>query len=273
MALTSKVYIETALRQHKTVLRKSFCNPPFKIADVTEDKLQSRLQLMLMSSSPGVLDNDEYSFQIDLDENSSLQLSTQSYQRLFQMQKGATQLMNIHLKPGASFDYLPHPLVPHENSIFFANNKIYLSDDCSLTWGEVMSCGRKLNGEVFKFSSYHSITEIYKNGRLVVKENLLMEPAAIDPVSVGQMENHTHQASLIFIDEKTKVPELVDELNRYLNLQTDISFGVSALHVNGLIVRLLGYKAEQLFDILKYISGYCESVNQPKILKVNVYGN
>lgn len=275
MALISKVHIQTVLKGNKTVLQKSFCNPPFKIADVTEDSLEGRLQLMLMSSSPGVLDGDEYSVQIDLCENSSLQLKTQSYQRLFQMQKGAKQVMNIHLKPGASLDYIPHPLVPHENSIFFASNKVHLLDDCSLTWGEVISCGRKLNNEVFKFSSYHSITEIFKNERLVVKENLLMEPAKVNPATIGQLENFTHQASLIFINEKVKVSALAEVLNQYLELQVDISFGVSALHINGIIVRLLGYKAEQLFDILKHIGSLCEwfKQNELKTQGVIAFGN
>jgi urease accessory protein len=275
MALISKVHIQTALREGKTFLQKSFCSPPFKIADVTEDKSQGHLQLMLMSSSPGVLNGDEYTFQIDIAENSSLQLRTQSYQRLFQMQKGAKQLMDIHLEPGASLDYIPHPLVPHENSIFFANNKIYLSNDSSLTWGEVMSCGRKLNGEVFKLSSYHSITEIFKNDRLVVRENLLIKPAEVNPFSIGQLENYTHQAGLIFINEKVGTSALFEELNQYLALQSNISFGVSFLHINGLIVRLLGYKAEQLFDLLKHIGAVCNGLNhnQLKVQKLHVYGN
>jgi len=275
MALISKVHIQTALREDKTFLQKSFCNPPFKIADVTEDKSQGRLQLMLMSSSPGVLDGDEYSFQIDVAENSSLQLRTQSYQRLFQMQRGAEQFMDIHLEPGSSFDYIPHPLVPHENSIFFTSNKVYLSYACSLTWGEVMSCGRKLNGEVFKLSSYQSVTEIFKNGRLMVKENLLIRPAEMKPLSIGQLENYTHQASLIFINEKAMISTLAEELNQFLVLQSNISFGVSSLHINGLIVRLLGYKAEQLFDLLKHIGAVCNCFrhNQFKTQELDVYGN
>ena len=47
------------------------------------------------------------------------------------------------------FVLLPHPSVPHEAIDFTSRNKIYLSDNCSLIFGEVLTCGRKLNGEVF----------------------------------------------------------------------------------------------------------------------------
>ena len=102
MALKSKLNIETAFVNGRTILKNSYCNPPFKIADVTEDKTQPVLSLMLMSSSPGVLDDDAYFFEINISDNCSLLLTTQSYQRLFQMKTGAAQTMHITLGTGAS---------------------------------------------------------------------------------------------------------------------------------------------------------------------------
>jgi urease accessory protein len=254
MALNAKLHIETALRNEKTILKNSFCTPPFKIADVTEDKKQTVLQLMIMSSSPGVLDGDEYNLQIDVAEKCSLQLKAQAYQRLYQMKKGARQFLNANMQEGSSLVYIPQPLVPHENSIFLSRNKISMSENCSLIWGEVMSCGRMLNGEVFKFSSYQSITEIFYKGKLVVKENILMKPAEINVKSIGQLEGYTHQASLICIDNKINVDEKMEIIIDFLKQENNIEFGLSTLSVNGMIIRLLGYKSEQLFDILKTAS-------------------
>lgn len=274
MALKAKLHIETALRSEKTFLKKSFCTPPFKIADVTEDKKQKSLQLMMMNSSPGVLDEDEYCIRIDVAENTSLQLQTQSYQRLFQMKKGAVQTMEVNLEQGASFVYLPHPSVPHQNSIFLSRNKIYLQNNYSLVWGEVISCGRKLNGEVFQFTSYHSITEIFLNSKLVVKENLLLKPATMNLSLIGQLEGYTHQATLLYLNEEANVTQLTNCLIENLNEQVstaDATFGVSALPVNGIVVRLLGYKAEQLFHILKSITTTIFTINEKVKPKPEMY--
>ena len=69
---------------------------------------------------------------IELEENCSVQLHTQSYQRLFNMKNGAVQQMEVALGKNASFYYLPHPTVPHENSNYSVRNKIYLADNCVL---------------------------------------------------------------------------------------------------------------------------------------------
>ena len=251
--MKSTLHIQTLQRDEITVLYNCYFTPPLKIMNITEDKRGRDLQLMLMNCSPGILDEDVYEIKIDVNENCSLQLHTQSYQRLFSMKNGAKQLLEVYLRNGASFTYLPHPSVPHQNSIFTNRSRIYLENNCKLIWGEVLTCGRKLNGEVFKFLKYHSITEIFLQKKLIVKENLLVQPLFINPNLMGQMEGYTHQASFIYYDVSTDMKLLSDELFNFITAQKEISFGVSIPTPNILIVRILGYKAEQLFDSLKNI--------------------
>ena len=260
MALKSTVQIEVASRDGKSFLKKSFCHSPFKIADITEDKRRKELRLMLMSSSPGVLDGDEMNFEIAVAADSSLVFETQSYQRIFQMKKGATQKMTVTLGEGSAFTYLPHPVVPHAASIYSSHNKIYLTDNCTLVWGEVISCGRKLNNEVFRFSSFHSITEIFLNKKLVLKENLQLKPAENNPAQMGQLEGYTHQATFLYLNQASSTDELISILIEFLQPQDGLTIGISALPVNGFVVRLLGHKAEQLFHLLRSISEKIESL-------------
>ena len=207
-----------------------------------------------MSSSPGILDGDDYQMQIDVAEGCSLELQTQSYQRLFTMKQGASQHMRVEMARGSSFCYLPHPVVPHEQSIFAARNQIYMSGGCRLIWGEVLTCGRKLNGEVFQFSSYHAVTEIFINQKLVVKENLFIRPSTMNMRVIGQMEGFTHQASLICLQEQARINDISETICTYLAQQPDLLFGITATPVNGLIVRLLGQRGEQLHTCLKVIA-------------------
>ena len=249
--MIATLHIQTDWKEGRTRLKNSFCTPPFKVANITENKKDSVLQLMLMSSSPGVLDEDAYSINIELEENGSLQLHTQSYQRLFTMKQGATQHMEVTLQPGASFYYLPHPCVPHEKAAFTTRNRIHLSPGCRLVWGEVITCGRKLNGEAFLFSKYHSTTDILLQQQLVLRENMLITPASVDISALGLWEGFTHQASLIFLDEAMATEATIRSVNTWLSEQPGIVYGITAAPVSGLVIRLLGYKAEQLFDCLK----------------------
>ena len=253
--MIAQLEIQAASINGITFLKKCYCDTPFKIANITEDKKDPTLRLMLMSSSPGILDTDEYKIQIQLDQNCSLQLHTQSYQRLFTMKDQATQHTELHMAKKTAFCFIPHPVVPHRQSNFKSRNKIFLSPKCSLIFGEILTCGRKLNDEVFSFSKYHNITEIFMNGRLVLKENLLIQPVFINVHAIGQLEEFTHQGSLIFLDEEAEIKAIIPQLYKMLSSQKEIRVGITTAPLNGLIVRIMGQKAEQLFDCLKLIAG------------------
>ena len=95
-----------------------------------------------------------------------------------------------------------------------------------------------------------------------------MQPATIDLNAIGQLQGYTHQASFIYLDEKADIKFLIAGVKELMLSQNDISMGITAAPANGIIVRLLGQKAEQLFDCLKMIAGYLPQHNQ---LKPTVY--
>lgn len=260
MALNALLHIQTVFQNGITILKRSFCTPPFKIADVREDKKQPQLDLMLMSASPGMLEGDVYKLSIEIEEDCALQLSTQSYQRLYAMKEGAVQEMSVQMGRGASLIYLPHPCVPHAAANYKAQNKIYLSGNCSLLWGEIVCCGRKMNGELFRFSRYHTITEIFKNGRLVVKENLLLQPGSMAVTGMGFMEGFTHQSSLLYLSDNIDLKTIATTLDEYLSSLDGTEHGITALPVQGLLVRVMGCSAEQLFDAARQCAAIIQSL-------------
>ena len=258
--MIARLDIQTAFKHNKTFLKHVYYQPPFKVADITEDKTCKTLHLMLMNSSPGVLDGDHYYIHLEIGEGASLQLHTQSYQRLYTMKTSALQEMKIRLENNTSLVYLPHPTVPHTKSNFSARNQIYLSDHCELIWGEILTCGRKGSGESFSFSRYHAVTEIVYNGKLVIKENLLLRPTVTPVHTIGQMEGYTHQASLICWKEGADIPGLATAIHRILEGVPGVTAGVSLLSGHALVVRLLGFKAEQLFELLKRVVGFIKTL-------------
>lgn len=258
--MNAKLDIHVALRGQTTYLKSCFVTPPFKVADITEDRRSGQLQLMLMCSSPGILDDDVYETKLVLEAYCHVQLHTQSYQRLFQMKRGAKQTMEVQLKEGASFVYLPHPSVPHANAIFTSVNKIYMQPSGSLIWGEIITCGRQLKDEVFSFSKYHSITELNIADRLVIKENLLMQPSIADIQAMGQLEGFTHQATMLCVKEMD-VEQRMNVVYDYLSAQEGIEFGISKAPCKGFVLRILGYKGEQLHALLKAVSEMIQTVH------------
>ena len=251
--MIATLHIQVVNKNNLSVLVKSYCTTPYKIINITEDKSNPTLQLMLMSSSPGILSGDVYNQLIEVAEQAALQMHTQAYQRLFTMQLQATQTANIHVANGATFIYLPHPTVPHAGASYVSANNFYLQQNSTLIFGEVLTCGRKLNNEAFLFNKYHSITQIFMQNKLVIKENLLVQPGVLDVNIMGQLEGYTHQASMVCIHPTMVVPQLISTLVTALHTQQGIEFGVSATPINGVMIRLLGSGAEQLFTCLQQL--------------------
>jgi urease accessory protein len=247
--MISNLHIVAACKNNKTYLKNSFCTSPFKIGNITEDKTKSLMRLMLMSSSPGILDSDNYEIKIKIEEEAHLQLTTQGYQRIFTMQNQASQTINIILANNASFCYLPHPTVPHKNSSYKSTNNIYLKENHDLIWSEIITCGRKLSNETFMFTRYHSTTNIYLNERLAVRENLLIEPHKTNVAAIGQLEGYTHQSSMLYLNNEADCGYLMQNCLELLSAIEGIEYGISELPVRGFTIRLLGHKGEQLFEI------------------------
>jgi urease accessory protein len=251
--MRSEVVIKVAVRNGISRLASSFFTPPLKVADITEDRTAGELHLMLMSASPGVLDGDDLSIRVEVEAFGRLQLHTQSYQRLFQMKEGAVQAMEVFLGKGACFCWLPHPCVPHERAIFTGRNKIFLSEGSQLIWGEVITCGRKLNGEVFRYSKYHVRTEVFIQGQLAILENVCLRPSIFSVEGVGQMEGYTHQASLLYVGSGGVGIERC--LQVCLQALEGVTYGMSEGPAGSLVIRILGNKAEPLYDVLKTMGG------------------
>jgi urease accessory protein len=249
--MQSSVAIRVAVRDGLSYLASCYFTPPLKVANITEDRL-GPLQLMLMCSSPGILDGDRQIIRVEVEANGRLQLHTQSYQRLFQMKSGACQSMEVRLGVGAFFCWLPHPCVPHAHSIFTGRNKVFLTEGCQLLWGEVLTCGRKLSGEVFALSSYHMRTEIFIMEQLVLLENVLLRPSVLPVGALGQMEGFTHQAGLLYVQEGgIDIGAKRARVEEWLGGREGILYGVSEGPANSLVIRMLGNKAEPLYDCLK----------------------
>jgi len=263
--------IKTGFKEGKSYLRDSYVSVPFRITNVGQVKDDGCLYMMLGSSSPGLLDSDNHEIDINIEENSRFQLQTQSYQRLYNMKKGSSQIMKITLAPNSSFCYVPHPVVPQEKSIFRNQTIINLDKNCELILSEIVTCGRKkseyiypnkkTSGEIFRFTYFQNVTEIYFKGLLILKDKIILEPQIKSVSTVIQLEKYTHQATFIYIntrdvDSAYKLIEKIENILKAIKNDQDISFGISEMAENGFVLRILGNGGEQLFNCFQQIKDF-----------------
>ena len=74
--------IKIAHREGKSFLKDAYATQPFRIVPVGQYQKDNAAYLMIMSSSPGLLDGDDHRIQVDIAPGSKLQLQTQDITRL-----------------------------------------------------------------------------------------------------------------------------------------------------------------------------------------------
>ena len=246
----SQLKISTQWKNEKTVLQDCFFTPPFKVANVTENKSETTLKLMLMSSSPGILDGDDYQIHVELAAKTKLHLSTQAFQRIFTMQNGAKQETNIILHQDSQLIYIAHPSVLHRKAKFNAQTTIHLVKKSILILGEILTSGRTAQDELFQFDYYNNIIDVYLEQKLIFRDNQRLCPAEQNLTSIGFYENFTHQAVLLIFGTELPLKIFLEQLNEHLKPYENIESATTLITQHGILVRILGTKAEQLFQIL-----------------------
>lgn len=251
--MRSELKITIAQKGGKSILEDRYFTPPFKIIALPHLPGSSRLELMLMSASPGMLNKDRWNIQINAGSHTDCRLSTQSYQRLFPAPDGTFQHMEINLSSNAQFEYLPHPLVPHQAANFKGYNNIFLSAGNRFIFGEVITPGRQLNGETFQFERLQNCTQVYLHQQLIFKDNQILIPGKIPMSATGQYENYTHQGTFLYFDTSASPQLPIEACYKYLQ-QGKLEFGISESSKNGMVARILGHSAESLFRVLQELS-------------------
>jgi urease accessory protein len=249
-----KYSLKTGLRE-QTILKEAFFTTPFKLVEVRENKKNPLLEVMVMSSSPGMLNNDTYDIAIEVIADTYLNLQTQAYQRIYVSEGGTNQVMNIKVGENAYFSHAPHPVVPHGGAKYYAENIIHLTSSSTLLWGEILTCGRKFmeGSEEFTFKKHHSLTKVYVDNELVFKDNLYVEPQKINIKDFGLYESYTHQGSLFFIASATDITERIEKIYTSLEKAEGLDFGISKIRDNAYLLRILAYGGEKIFKIFTEI--------------------
>lgn len=246
----SSLHIKVQHKHNRSVLEKCYYTDPFKVANVSE-KQNGELKLMIMNSSPGMLNGDIYDMEIEVGCKCSVSLATQAYHRIYTSDKAVSQSVKIRMEKDSTLCYIPHPVVPHMHSKFNGYNTITLSQHATLVMGEIITCGRIFLKERFQFDYYRSRTDIFYNGKLIFCDNQQLFPDSDSMHRTGMYEGFTHQASLFIFSDKLALKEIQERLFSRLETYTQIEAGLSLTDQHGLVVRILGTKAEQLFSILQ----------------------
>lgn len=255
--MESQIRLIVGAKQGRSYIRSLYTSPPFRVVSVGQLARDNAAYLMVMSTSPGVLSGDRYEIEVTVESGASLQLKSQSYQRIYDMDGYAEQTMRIEVCDDAHFSQVAHPIVPHRNSTFYASSLVELGENSSFLQGEIITCGRKHYGEEFEFREFSNSVEVRTGGELRLKDRVWLSPQQMPLSQLGLLEGYTHQATLIYqTTQEREICGSIESIYELLSSLGSIKFGISQTHYPGFVLRALGRGGEELFEALQMVQNF-----------------
>ena len=84
----SKVNLKTTFKNEKTILEDVYFTAPFKVMTPFYKKDDDYIKVVVMSSSAGIMAGDRQEYNINVGENTKLELTSQSYEKIHKMEEG-----------------------------------------------------------------------------------------------------------------------------------------------------------------------------------------
>ena len=261
-AQDSHVEIDFLSRGDRTVMEDVYTTPPFRVMRPFYPS-NGYCQVMVMNSSPGVLEGDRQIERYHCHSGTKVQITNQSYEKVFQMLRGdhATRDSHITVEDDGIFILRMLPMIMYKNADYRQNIRVDLTEGAKAIISSALVAGRTGSGERFEFSRYQSATDVYLDGELIYLENLLIEPETMDMLQIGLFEGYDHYMSISafnFGDSQTH-RESIKEIIEDHSTRRDLLGGISTTYRGDLQIRILGGMGQDLIECSQEIIEYLEN--------------
>ena len=175
-AKTCVLNVTADVKDGKNYVSDVYFTSPFKVMKPFHLN-KNYMTVMMQTASAGILKGDTQELNFDIRDNASMELVSQSYEKLHKMDGGnARRDCTIKVGKNALFKYSPLPTIPFYDSGFDSTIHAELADDTSkLILMEILTSGRVAYGETFEYRYYNSLITVRKAGKLIYNLDLIRE--------------------------------------------------------------------------------------------------
>lgn len=161
-----------------TALVKVTYQYPLKLISPSPTSYQKSVLAFLLTYGGGLVGGDQVNLLIDVKEGAKLSIVTQGHTKVF---KSATihvvtrQTLEVNVEKDASLCLLPDPVQPFEESVYEQKQIFKVGEGANVCLLDWVSAGRTARGEEWNFHSWKGRNEIWSNGRLLLRDNVIIE--------------------------------------------------------------------------------------------------
>lgn len=218
----------------------------------------------------GYVGGDAYRVCVDVAPGASCLLTDQSAAKVYRT-PGDFVVQNIEFTvgDGAVLEYIPDQLILYRDADFRQHLTARVHKDGSLFFSDIITPGWSPEGGTFLYRQARLRNVVYVDDELEVVDNLRLNP--LDPeFGVEQyffLGGRTHVANAVCLDPGV-TQELIDDLRTFIADRVtaasaapaaDMIASISATGRPGFIVRALGNRTEELFQLILAVADLVRS--------------
>ena len=250
---SSELNLCIASKNGRTYLEDCYFTAPYKVAKPFER--EKGIEIMLMSASAGIMENDRYNASITLKQGSHAAITSQAFEKIHRMEGGEAVRRTVIAQESDTFLYYsPLPAIAFEKSKFLSETIIRLANDTSrLVLSDIFINGRIARGERFKYELYGSDVKIYKGDRLIYRDNSRFEPGRSELVNGCFFDGNTHYGTMVLVNCGIAKRQL-DRIRADIQ---GVDLGISTTHTKDLVIKALAHNTQDIRRCFDTVCGIC----------------
>lgn len=248
----------------KTIASKKFFEGLVKISPTIKMDRENIPTFYLLQLGGGYIEGEKYKNRFVLKEGSRAIITTQASAKVYKCLNGlkTEQETIIELGKNSVLEYITDNVILYKDAIYKQVNNIYLDKSSTLIYSDGITAGWSPEGDNFTYNSVQLKSNIYVNNKLVLLDNLIVNPKDNDVTKIGFFEEYLNFGTLLVIDRNID-DKVIEELRNIIEkLNLPIDFGISKLEVNGFVLRVLG----NLTQHIERATGACSNYIRNKFL-------
>ena len=245
-------------KNEKTVISEKKFNGLIKVSPTIHLDSEKISTYFIVGLGGGYVEGEKYKYSITQREDSRAIITTQSSTKVYKCENGETteQETIINLEKNSILEYITDSVILYKNAIYKQVNNIYMNESATLIYSDGITSGWSKEGDAFQYSNLQLKTNVYVNNKLVLLDNLLVDPKRNDVTKLGFFEGYQNFGTLLVINKNINVETIEDLRNEIKNLNLPIYFGISELEVNGFVLRVLGNLTQNIESAMKLCHNY-----------------
>ena len=251
-------------RSNESVITQKKFNGLVKVSPTIHLDSEKVSTYFLLGLGGGYVEGEKYRYAFTLKEGARAIITTQAATKVYKCpnEKETYQQTNINLEENSVLEYITDPVILYRDAIYKQENNIYLDESSTLIYTDGITSGWSPTGIEFQYSRVQLKTNIYVNNKIVLLDNLIVNPKKDNVSEIGYFEGYSNFGTLIVINNNI-TNDIISEMRKEINnLNLPIYFGISELEVSGFVLRILG----NLTQHIEAAVNVCHNLVRKKLL-------